>query len=84
MKCCGEERDSRFCPECGKRLKLTPLVELYYHTKSQVAKHERKIHTLRVVNKDDSPIFKRAEELRDKWASFRDAPRNTCSPRSGR
>lgn len=28
VECCGKKRNSRFCPECGKRICTGPLMEL--------------------------------------------------------
>lgn len=28
-KCCGKDREGRFCSECGKELAISPLIELY-------------------------------------------------------
>lgn len=43
MRCCGEERSTRFCPECGSRLRqLGTLRDLLAHV-SQRASHERAI-----------------------------------------
>lgn len=37
MKCCGKDRKTRFCPQCGKRLAEHNLGSLVTHCQSRLA-----------------------------------------------
>jgi len=57
MKCCGEERTSKFCPECGKLLAAPkPLDELLAHVRQRV-KHLTE-ERFRFVTNGDNPTMK--------------------------
>lgn len=36
MKCCGQDRTTKFCPDCGTDLTLGPLGSLLRHVKNHV------------------------------------------------
>jgi hypothetical protein len=40
MECCGKKRETRFCPDCGKRLHVSPLYPLLQFVK-RLAKTRR-------------------------------------------
>lgn len=82
MKCCGQERTSKFCPECGKKLEH-PLCALYRHLDNVVKIDDAKLQTVKKDTKarDANPeIHKRRiariEKTLAKWVSWRDAVRN--------
>ena len=81
INCCGQERESKFCPECGKSLEH-PLSALYRHLDGVVKIDDAKLQT---VKKDtdfkskNAVLFKRrvarVEKTLAKWVSWRNAVR---------
>ena len=80
MKCCNQERTSRFCPECGKKLEH-PLCALNRHLDGIVKIDEAKIQTVKKdVKLTDNPVLHkrhiaRVEKTLAKWTSWRNAVR---------
>lgn len=47
VTCCGRERTSRYCPECGEKLQEHPLDSLLAHAREVIRVHETKAANLR-------------------------------------
>jgi hypothetical protein len=74
IECCGKERSTRFCPECGKRLVDDPLVELLAHvrkTEKLYRTSAAKAMARSLHSKYDNPGY--WSEKADKWQSWVDA-----------
>lgn len=85
--CCGQERVSRFCPECGEKLQEHPLESLLAHARREVAKNEKRLQTLRnrIARQAETPGWKHytglvgekdlagPDRLADRWKSWADA-----------
>ncbi len=70
MTCCGEERDSRFCPDCGKQLReASPLGSLLVYLRAQTAARSTRLANY-VENGAPPKRQTRCEFNRDKWKSW--------------
>jgi hypothetical protein len=78
MQCCGEERLTRFCPECGQELGSAGLRTLLDHLKRNLNPLvERAVRWRQALEEDpgDNPErfrrrLERVEKRRDKWQSW--------------
>ena len=79
MRCCGQDVDSPFCPNCGKEnAQLEPLVSLLRHIESTLPSIRKIEEALKERLKEKpSPRgvrwIKRKQDLITKWESWRDA-----------
>ncbi|CEF48307.1 unnamed protein product [uncultured bacterium] len=80
MECCGKERTSRFCPDCGNALQSGGLWELLSHmrvvirTQSRSAERNARKSQCSGIN-DPSFYARRADSQRkaaDKWTAWAD------------
>ncbi len=79
MKCCGEERTTKFCPACGKKLEH-PLCALHRHLDGIVKIDAAKLDTIKkdMKERDTNPAIHskrvaRVEKTLAKWTLWRDA-----------
>jgi Zn-finger nucleic acid-binding protein len=79
--CCGQQRSSAYCPDCGKKLFDGPLAELMQHLRYAEKQNRTRAEHARMRIKDDSGmedrLWKRkADDLgvqADRWAAWADA-----------
>ena len=80
-ECCGEERQSKYCPECGKLLyKKGSLTSLAKHCRDIEKVHERGIRAIQFCAKQAKTLdtdhvkyqIDLANKRRDKWKSWAD------------
>ena len=77
MQCCGKERTTKFCPDCGKPTCDPWLSSLLAHLKRR-ADEERKRYqaicksheSLGKTDEDDTKWLDQAKARADKWASW--------------
>jgi hypothetical protein len=62
--CCGRERSSRFCPDCGKALADDPLVELLNHCWLSEKKQRSEAENFRAAGDADDLSRKSTYETR--------------------
>jgi hypothetical protein len=81
-ECCGEERDTPHCPQCGKRLQDLNLYTLLQHLRKQTALRNNDViamrHRLETEWKNWSPTKKAQVMAADesglrKWQGWLDA-----------
>lgn len=89
MKCCGQHRTSRFCPDCGKALAGSDGLAgvLAYCRRQQLAAQSRyDSHKKEYALKQpewDSYIGPRKQQVIDKWAGWADAIERAMSDLAG-
>lgn len=75
MKCCGKERNSRYCPECGKKLKNDDVIyDILEHCRFELNKH--KTRQKRIEDGFVTPFKSEKEKLKKwiaKWESWEKA-----------
>lgn len=73
MKCCGQERTTRFCPECGKPTN-NPLFTLLAHCKPHLDQAKTRLAWTISQNRehDEFRIAKQQASV-DKWQEWMDA-----------
>ena len=78
--CCGEERTSKFCPECGSKIADAPLQQIVKYCKHWAEHHEarkqRYHETIAYKNDDDrkkKSRLERYEKLASRWREWADA-----------
>jgi len=47
MECCGKDRDTRFCPDCGAMLRSSPLYELLKYCQERAKADAAKSRSIR-------------------------------------
>ena len=82
MQCCGQERSTPFCPECGTPLKGPGLMLLLKHLRTLQSNYEKKVlrreQALKDFPGDESRFDKRTKALNQaklvatKWKSWAD------------
>lgn len=82
IKCCKQERESQFCPDCGKHLQDDPLVTLQKYLRHQADKASESLakreEITEELKKDDDDVderwlegkLSRARTHFDKWDSW--------------
>jgi|3_EtaG_2_1085321.scaffolds.fasta_scaffold03480_5 hypothetical protein len=81
--CCGAERASKFCPDCGKRIDASPALTLLDHLNGRVRTIEKDCDRERarlrkfeidpsLDQNDQKARVKRNDELLAKWSAWRD------------
>jgi hypothetical protein len=71
MECCGEERETPFCPACGRKLRSPhPLDSLLAHCLRQWTTLSKSAATVR--RKSDSPRWRDHRERRERSAAKTD------------
>lgn len=80
--CCGEKRTSNFCPDCGKKLNTSPLVDLLAYCFSAAEKQRQSAETAKqnaVIRKGNAEAERslktsqRMDRTADKWQAWADA-----------
>jgi hypothetical protein len=83
-KCCGEERDSAFCPQCGRPLIQSPINELIDYLRRTLRATEKVASKWLAASKGKdgreeavvarcARIAQRKRALADKWKRWLDA-----------
>lgn len=80
MNCCGSDRKTNFCPNCGKKLiKCDPLVELLVHVartatayQEQFARFADKPPTEGCVPRYEK-VYKQKKKMMEKWQGWQAA-----------
>jgi hypothetical protein len=71
-KCCGQDRASAYCPDCGGKLTQAPLLELLAHVRKTAAHHAK----FAALAESDAPAdewARRKRAVADRWQSWADA-----------
>ena len=78
-KCCNEERDTKYCSECGKKLFVDESIEaLVVHCRKVAINQKSRANTLRehredsVTAREDSVIAQEADGIAKKWEHWAD------------
>jgi hypothetical protein len=71
VECCGEPRESRFCPDCGKELQGDPLMSLLAYLRLSLKSAERNAKDF--VNDDKSRLAISARRQVEKWRGWIEA-----------
>jgi hypothetical protein len=78
-ECCGRERASSFCPDCGKRLDADPLRTLADHLRKQAAFYAKKASARRSLAGSEADAghadwlrrsADRADAVHAKWSGW--------------
>lgn len=69
-RCCGKLRDSKYCPECGKRLGVGPLGRLLDHLKSRATSYEKEATTIAARTDIDQSVKDRVHNHAAKWREW--------------
>jgi hypothetical protein len=73
MKCCGKERTSKFCPDCGKHLETVGSLEsLLRYLECQAKSAEQILKGHEVKNEPGSKLRQNASRKARKWRSWAD------------
>lgn len=80
MMCCGKERLTAFCSECGKALALGPLGELLSHVERQLRVAELRMERSKEyrtpgANEHDVRFWEREELTAARWRRWAEALR---------
>lgn len=66
MRCCNKDQNTRFCPDCGKKLYGTSvLVDLLFHCKNQEGKYTRMSQ-----ERADARLAAKDTKLAEKWGMW--------------
>jgi len=77
MKCCGQERTTRFCPECGKQVSdSSGLYGLLAHCRKS-AQHAQKESESWDAHDPERPAAKRSKVNAAKWKTWVDVLEKT-------
>ena len=79
MKCCGIERETKFCADCGMALEQQPIYTLLSHIVSQARKSKRKSDKIKVS--DPKWITHPSHRAAAKWEAWEEALRELLDPR---
>ena len=78
VKCCGRDRATRYCPDCGKKLVVHVLDGLLRHCKSSLVTAERVLQYSKGNLRDEPLLLKRQEQIVSKWQSWVAAIGEVC------
>lgn len=68
MECCGENRSTNFCPDCGKQLRdPNPLREILKHCKQQAIKCLTELQYMRDKYPDREHRIRSINKRLEKW-----------------
>jgi hypothetical protein len=85
MKCCGQARNTAYCPDCGRRVSDSPLVDLLAHARRQVTLQKKALALWTAPAEATDPVpspeaqrrregnAERHARLLAKWQSWADA-----------
>ena len=71
--CCGRERNSRFCPECGKRLRDPRPIDELLDSVRQTARSKQATYEKRLRDGFSEADLTSEKLLADKWRSWMEA-----------
>ena len=73
MKCCGEERTTAYCPDCGKHLgQASPLHQLLSHVRQRIKSQLSEIGSWNTHSPNNEGTAKRKKTVA-KWQAWADA-----------
>lgn len=85
--CCGTERDTHYCPDCGKKLISDPILELLDHVdktagavRIQYESWMERLHNGTEVQRENARINPKKLETVKKWEAWRDALQDALAP----
>jgi hypothetical protein len=79
--CCGQPRTSRYCPDCGEKLRREPIDELVSHCKTQEKKALTQASRFREhggygEQEECNQYARKQEEAAARWKSWYEAIRD--------
>lgn len=74
MKCCGKNRETKFCPDCGRGLDQEPIYQLLAHITKTAHNYKRQLD-FSVENEMSEFHRNKAKKTYKKWNSWKKALR---------
>jgi len=71
MECCGKNRDTKFCPDCGRSLHQEPI----YHLLAHVTRFAHNFKVQSGNNQSGEFAKAKAQKSYEKWAAWEKALR---------
>jgi hypothetical protein len=74
-KCCGRERETAYCPDCGGKLtrQAPPLLALLAHVRKTAANHAKLAAEREADAPAGDPWAQRKRSVADRWQAWADA-----------
>lgn len=82
MNCCGEERATLYCGDCGKRLRFSPIEGLLSHT--MVISRQKRALFDRMNATKNPRLLERPRATLAKWESWHDALKTLIEESGGK